>query len=318
MKMCKNKDMLKEFNFLPIIILFLTGCATLPNATMTQVSSVTTVPTAHSTSTTTPILTETSSPEPTIEPTWTLPATVPVDDSFSEINELFRTNGGCRLPCWWGITPGQTKWEDARNILFPFADNVADGQDKNGEFLAGLMTHYITSNGGTGFEQDYIIKNGIVQAIKIKLHHPIPGPKLKEMLSNYGIPDEVYLGGTYDQPSEGPPWQSFWLFLYYAKRRIFVEYSQGFEPPQPPNGFLSICFPESKIEYSELHIWGPEYSFEETLASIIQDYNPTRSLEDVTDLTDEELYKKFASSNDVPCIKTPAKNWLHSPAASPP
>lgn len=31
--------------------------------------------------------------------------------------ELLQTNGGCELPCFWGIKVGETKWEDARPWL---------------------------------------------------------------------------------------------------------------------------------------------------------------------------------------------------------
>lgn len=34
-----------------------------------------------------------------------------------QVIELLQTNGGCELPCFWGIKVGETKWEDARPWL---------------------------------------------------------------------------------------------------------------------------------------------------------------------------------------------------------
>lgn len=34
-----------------------------------------------------------------------------------QVIRLLQTNGGCELPCFWGIKVGETKWEDARHWL---------------------------------------------------------------------------------------------------------------------------------------------------------------------------------------------------------
>jgi hypothetical protein len=34
--------------------------------------------------------------------------------------ELLENNAGCRLPCWWGIIPGQTKGIEAQRFLETF------------------------------------------------------------------------------------------------------------------------------------------------------------------------------------------------------
>jgi hypothetical protein len=37
------------------------------------------------------------------------------------VEELITTNGGCQLPCWWGIMPGETTWAEAKAFARPFA-----------------------------------------------------------------------------------------------------------------------------------------------------------------------------------------------------
>ena len=301
---------MKNLYILWLPIFLCVGCATLHQGTVaTLQTKIPSVNTIQATSIELPLI-ETPSPELIVEPTWTLPATLPVPDSFSKINQLLRTNGGCRLPCWWGITPGETTWEDARSILFPLAFKIHDGQSKSDEFRAGLGTRYGTYEGKpTGFNQDYTIKDGIVQAIQIQLPYIVPSPKPKDILANYGIPDDVYLGGQY--APEMLTTQSFWFYIYYTKQRIFVEYIPEGQPIQlqPPNGLLSACF--SKIDYAELHVWGPDYSFDSTRDLIFKNSGVSPlPLKDVTNLTVEQFYKKFIDPNEAPCIETPAEHWL--------
>jgi hypothetical protein len=37
---------------------------------------------------------------------------------------LLQTNNGCRFPCWWGIEPGTTSWQDANNFLSQFGQDI--------------------------------------------------------------------------------------------------------------------------------------------------------------------------------------------------
>ncbi|MCP4538783.1 MAG: hypothetical protein GY832_16745 [Chloroflexi bacterium] len=29
---------------------------------------------------------------------------------------MLETNGGCDLPCWWGVTPGQSEWQTVMDL----------------------------------------------------------------------------------------------------------------------------------------------------------------------------------------------------------
>jgi hypothetical protein len=39
------------------------------------------------------------------------------DEEYALVSEMLQDNGGCRLPCWWGFTPGETSWQTTE-ILF--------------------------------------------------------------------------------------------------------------------------------------------------------------------------------------------------------
>ncbi len=59
----------------------------------------------------------TLTPRPTRTPTPTPRPTLTAAEEYIYVSELLVTNAGCELPCWWGITPGESRWQEARNQL---------------------------------------------------------------------------------------------------------------------------------------------------------------------------------------------------------
>ena len=290
----------KRLSRILLLTLVLTGCAT---ATL-QTPVTTIIPFTSAPKPTSTKLLPTLTQKP--EPIWTLPATLSAQDATFKVNELLQTNRGCRLPCWWGITPGRTRWEEARNILFPLAKSVYDSYGEEGEFFPGLLAYY-SADGNRFFEQDYTVRNGVVQAIKIKVPYKSSFAEPKGILTSYGMPDEVYIGANEYAPGADRE-QYFSVVLYYTKQRIFAYYGGGFQPVQF-DPLLRICFPE--IEYAELHLWGPTYSFGQTRDSVFEEHgNKFQSLETVTELTIDDFFKIFTNSAEVPCFETPAEKWL--------
>jgi hypothetical protein len=47
-------------------------------------------------------------PTPTVPPSPTLVPTLTADQEQALVLDLLQNNAGCRLPCWWGFTPGKT------------------------------------------------------------------------------------------------------------------------------------------------------------------------------------------------------------------
>lgn len=56
---------------------------------------------------------------------WTPIAPVPLPTAKSNIEELLKTNGGCSLPCWWGIYPAKTSFTTGLKQLSPLATFIA-------------------------------------------------------------------------------------------------------------------------------------------------------------------------------------------------
>jgi len=74
----------------------------LPIETVTSIPTVPTLEPQKSTATQVNISTQ-----PTLEP----------QDAANILFNLLQNNEGCLLPCWWGATPGQTKWSEVNTLM---------------------------------------------------------------------------------------------------------------------------------------------------------------------------------------------------------
>jgi len=61
----------------------------------------------------------TDSPTPIFTPT-AIP-TLPVEEAQAKLLKLLFENGGCRLPCFWDITPGKSSYQDVQAVLVPLS-----------------------------------------------------------------------------------------------------------------------------------------------------------------------------------------------------
>lgn len=162
-----------------------------PSATATVLP-----PSVTPTSTITP--TPTKIATPTRTPTWTPIPTLHSEEAFQKILDLYANNGGCQLPCWWGITPGVTTWREAREILGPLG-SVQGPFTKTGNIekydTSFVVPETIDTTGLGFFETDFWVEDGIVKAISTnsswigkKFDYSLPG-----ILKTLGMPDEVWM-----------------------------------------------------------------------------------------------------------------------------
>ena len=118
------------------IVVCLTGCMTMQSPHSTETTQPPTPPSELlPTSNPAPTLsgnrptpgailrTDTPIPSVVVVPTYTpFPSpnpTLAASEALAFIRQMQVNNGGCKLPCWWGITPGETTWEEAKQVFAP-------------------------------------------------------------------------------------------------------------------------------------------------------------------------------------------------------
>lgn len=203
------------------------------------------------------------------------------------VKNLVITNGGCRLPCWWGIEPGKTTWEAAYSFLEPFATTIKTLQENLYGFTYKDLPKNV-SDGGVG--ATITVKENIVQTIGTDIFFPLP-----ELLQNYGKPDQVWV---YADRTSIDPTAPYIIALYYEGNGILATYGGRAEKETP----VIICPANISGPATNWYLWNPnlEISFKDAgkqvlLPSLVH-YTEKPAfflLEDVTNIDRNQFFETY-------------------------
>lgn len=291
-----------------------------PTVTLTPPLTSTPPPTATRTPTRTPGPTATATP--TWEPLPTLPT--PSQTAKRLVQELFETNRGCLLPCWWGITPGQTSWEEARLFLEQFAEvDPYESVDQNKpKFSVGILVPVPDEIYRKLFPDEtevppyfyishlYNVEEGVVVSMDVSTRYYLGyAYRLSAFLQTYGPPDEIWLS-TYstEYPIGVLP---FLVALFYPEQGILVNY-----------------FPEANFVGDEVHacqldrpptslgLWASEQKVMNYIeAARFFGLNPGEPgilhmpIEEATEMDVQTFYETFKAPGSGVCLETPKELW---------
>jgi hypothetical protein len=302
--------------FAYLLPLMLSGCASVeevvtntPEPILTDLVEVTPTkrleasPTASLTLTPARAGTPTSTSERTQPPT---PTHIPPDEVREWISKRLVDNGGCRLPCWWGITPGKTSWDETNTLLTPYTSRIRI-IDLEDHFNAGMFFEEIPSEINShliyiGFD----VRNGMVHGIGVNGIDEIPSLSLPELMQNYGKPGGVFVDATHPLAYSVDP-RSIDVHIYYPDQGIFAAYAS-------PIGELRNGIQQGCIEYGPgltLVPPGQERSYTEFVSGLGLDLMfPYRPVSEALGMDVETFYNTYKGIDQVICLETPVKIWI--------
>jgi hypothetical protein len=141
-----------------------------------------------------------------------------------------KTNMGCELPCWWGITPGKTTWEEMVDIFV----KQGIGFRQEGQPDLGLTTedNYWQETVDVTFQRENDIVHGV--DVELAYYYLMADPKYAEIwrafavdqvLAQLGVPTQVYLELTVGAGDWSPGMQATYdLWLEYANKGMAIRY----------------------------------------------------------------------------------------------
>jgi len=277
--------------------------------------------------------TNTSTPTLEIRPSPTALPTLSPDNARQEVIRLLQEDSVCKFPCFWGLLPGETSFSDAMNRLNTFsAIGISDSNPMDEMGYARIEVPIDSNENILGIEFEIRGKNDILQWMVVNiglvtkqrpLSQVFDKMLFEQLASRLGLP-QVLL--TYGQPSDVKIFtysavplgttHEFKLLLLYPEQGFIVEYiapAGVYIQEGKPNQMIG-CFADGYV-----HFWSWQPSNEITVDDIISQtngiylysymYEKYRSIGDVTELSLEEFYTKFAQADDRQCLMTPEEFW---------
>ncbi len=284
-------------------------------------------PTKRPTSTLTPSLRPVIEVSPTktgnsvtamVTPTMTpLPPLTTTEEALAFAIDMQKTNGGCELPCWWGITPGKTLGRDARLMLSPlknFGESYVVNVTKPPKLVDTFdlrdysnMSVRLETKESEVQPVDILEVSSLISDADRSSQYDTSWQRyyLNDLFARLGMPSEVWLGfgrhtGDADtRPPESVPY--YWgLYIYYDDLGLSVEYA-GPAIKGNPN---RACFSFSQLK--TLNVVVQQHSVSGPPGEPFGEVHP---LQEVTNLSLEKFYQTVKDSKDVVCVESPAKYW---------
>lgn len=248
------------------------------------------------------VVTPTAMKTPTTIPVTSISlTTLSPDEAETQILELFRDNAGCLFPCWWGITPGLTSWQDAERFLATFASQI---QVSSGPAWSFAEVYFSISQGTPTLRQFYTSQNSIVEMIEA---HPLDMPqyKLSVIFETYGQPSEVWLL-TVKEPIEGA--LSFRASLFYPNQKFLLAYT-GRATKQ--SDLIQRCLEQDASRLLATWSASEELTYHEVADKMVEFGTPEYDLplEEATGMTVAAFYESFKDPDNTSCLETPANLW---------
>lgn len=304
-----------------------------PTPSLTSTMPPAAMPDVYVTSTLKPSLPATKTNQITPFPTSTsVPSLVPplpTEKAYERLLDLLQTNGGCELPCWWGIYPGESTIQETRqkvsplagifefsflsmesagslSIIYPVDDldfhiyiayyPFPTGNTVETLYISTQILRYIDKGNGD-YEYREVYDSDAYRQL-------LGNFALSEMLSKLGTPSNIGVRAILPNP---PSSQYMSVTLYYPEQGIVALYTMNVEIIDnnvtgcPSQSIVSLWLipPEAGDNYHEFLSLAGSWESDEFV----------KPLDEVTSMSSNEFYEIFKESSTMRCIETPIDIW---------
>ncbi len=225
----------------------------------------------------------------------------------SSVASLLQDNGGCNLPCWWGISPGVTTWAAAEELIAPLAFRVeasAFGAPPGTVMYSAQFPP--PPEGLDALAQNYYVRASVV-ALIWSFPGNVPEYTLTNLVSRLGSPTDI-LVRTIAEPYQGA--LPAYLVLTYPNLGVAAMYTAE---ARLEGGLIHACDFRRPI----LWLWDPT---EQIDLSVIAHQFPAgylppdelalyRPIKQVTDQSAPEFVSALRASDAEACLETLPANW---------
>jgi hypothetical protein len=240
--------------------------------------------------------------------------TLPADIRTERYRDLLAGNGICNLPCWWGIIPGETTWDEVFAKLSPLGRTYLY-KSRIGYFsgFAPREMDPITEPLPGGYvyghiDPSFLMDGDTIRAIDINSRWIGKDfdYSMANLLKLFGKPDEIWVHlqakGMGDHPIR------YFLYIFYKQKGMIFMNGQGTMDEQD----FSLCpqIPSSYDQYPPyLFLWAESETgnFTDMITlfadndAYIEDYRDLTTLNTEMNSMDD-FYKTYVNQNNRECF----------------
>ncbi|MBN1668312.1 MAG: hypothetical protein JW862_14560 [Anaerolineales bacterium] len=257
----------------------------------------------------------TATPVPILTP---LASPVSPSNELEWARQMLQTNGGCELPCWWGLTPGKTKWAEAYDFFTslrktfqvnPVNESRGVGFGEPGDDLIVGLNFTLDRQDNAEIKRIFTtISTSELEKQPLERYLP------SYMLDQFGKPAQVFLeynptlvrGDTF-----------YGLVMFYPDQGIMIEYYDRIEkrganlrfcPDDTSTAFLWLWDPANgSVSPDDLYANGSTASQSDFAKSYFQtEYHPLQEATGIDVATFSQMFQK--AEVDV-CLEAPFALW---------
>ena len=305
-----------------LLAVLLAACAQAPAPGPTLPPAATRQPTAPGESSTVTQLPATPSPSAAIQPTaslsliqapkWTPWPKLPTEAALQTAMSIYENNGGCQLPCVWGVTPGVTSLRNVHERFSPLGYVDISYAEFSGRlrYIAKVPIREEGSSVGyfyIFFELYDASEDDIVDQINVapKWIMPVFDYSPSGILALFGQPEQLWVSIRLDNILK-------YTLVYYYPQQGVVFTSMGpilgydaLGSLDELKGLVSIC-PDQNPPYAFFDFWSakrPEVG-ENILNNMFTiDSDIFYLLEDKTDLDPASYYQIYKDPDTTACFE---------------
>jgi hypothetical protein len=236
---------------------------------------------------------------------------------------LFRTNAGCKLPCWWGVTPGVTPWADVESFLDYMGAITGKYKLEDGLIYHGTSGFDVQSlEGVIANTVDFLERNALIELIYIysegfsnplafqeQWSHFSPERVIKE----FGEPSRVFFESSSSGPVTEDRVAGYTLWIFYDRIGVLILYN-GYGDFGRTFHFCPKLENGEDIRSLEMYLQSTNNTnpIEETAGIIGLEINPyprVQSIEEAAGISTTEFYNLFIKEGEQACFDTPRHIW---------
>jgi hypothetical protein len=239
---------------------------------------------------------------PTTIPTPLAPLTE--EEARTFVIHMQETNGDCELPCWWGITPGETTVQAAKEILSPLMSFKGLRSDIGFHFADYSDIDVSLYTGDKGLITEIWILSSIRDSDQSSRYHPSWRRYfVGELFTRLGMPSQVWLGfgshsGDHDErPPESIPF-FYELYVIYGNSGLVVRYAGPATRGNPDRACLSF------EQLKDMRILVQQRPKGPLTGPPWEPFTDARSISEITDLSVDGFYTAVKNATSPVCVES--------------